>query len=78
MNDGTYDGPNRRDGDTVISMLREQISSTHTALQDHVQGCSQMQKRVLIVVALIFIWLVAHSPEAARLVAKAFPSFGGP
>lgn len=72
-----YDGPNRRSSEdgTVIDMIREQIAATNKALTDHVMGCTKSQKWTIILVAVTLLWLVCHSPEAAKLVAKAFPSF---
>lgn len=81
---GGYHGPGRRgddtgrrEDDTVVAMLKEQADRTAKSLEDHVKDCSQMQRRVLLVVSALLIWVISHSPEAARLAAKAFPSFGG-
>ena len=66
---------NRRQSDTVIDMLRDEIVSakndnkeTKDSLRDHVQECAAMQKKVLMAVIFVGAWTVSHSPEAAKLV----------
>lgn len=64
---------------TVAGLLSARMTSVERAheatdktLQDHITDCSKMQKRVLGIGCLTFIWIIVHSPEAAQLTAKAF------
>lgn len=69
-----YSGPQRRDADTIITLLTDRIDKvgaqavdTSSQLSQHITECAATQKKVLAVGCLIFGWLVAHSPEASKL-----------
>ncbi len=65
--------------DAALARLDERVvnisgnaAETAKSLAKHVAECSSIQKKVLLGVALTLGWVVAHSPEVAKLAAKIF------
>lgn len=66
---------NRRESDQVVELLRERIDTTEERTQHindelsrHIAECAVLQKKVLFGIAVIFGWMVAHSPEVAKVL----------
>lgn len=51
-----------------IDSNERRMDAMAETLDAHVRSCEKMQKRVLIVAALILTWLIVHSPEVAKTV----------
>lgn len=67
----------RREADAVTSLISDRIdmveesgNETRNLLAKHIAECATMQRKVLIIGCVTFGWLVAHSPEAAKIFSK--------
>lgn len=65
----------RRQSDIQLALLTQQVnavekdgSGTKDMLARHVNECAALQKKGIVVGCLILGWLVAHSPEAGKLL----------
>lgn len=73
----TQNPKTERRNDVAIAVLQEQVSGlkadqheSGTLIKGHVDMCEKLHKRVLLGIAGLGLWSVAHSPEGYWTISK--------